>query len=172
MYCIYSTVQQYRKVWLYRDTVVWCIEEGLNQKTRQRSSCLLSSTVYSKQTDKVQPFVPNRPAEFNRLRGKTASVARILSPKQTGHPLPCLLIQSFFYGLGCQSKEREKPLFLSKLLIGNKNIFMVQNIVWPCQEYDGAAFQKGNRARLQLTTNTTAIFYMYKKKQVAMYIFV
>ena len=31
------------------------------------------------------------------MRGKTASAARILSPKQTGRPLPCLLIQSFFY---------------------------------------------------------------------------
>ena len=29
---------------------------------------------------------------------KTASAARILSLKQTGRPLPCLLILSFFYG--------------------------------------------------------------------------
>ena len=39
--------------------------------------------------------------EFNRLfqkdRGKTASAARILSPNPTRRPLPCLLIQSFFY---------------------------------------------------------------------------
>ena len=41
----------------------------------------------------VQPFIPNRPAEFNHLRGKTASAARILSPKQTGRPLPCLVLQ-------------------------------------------------------------------------------
>ena len=31
-------------------------------------------------------------------RGKTASAARILSPNPTRRPLPCLLIQSFFYG--------------------------------------------------------------------------
>ena len=39
--------------------------------------------------------------EFNHLlqkdRGKTASAARILSPNPTRRPLPCLLIQSFFY---------------------------------------------------------------------------
>ena len=38
------------------------------------------------------------------MQGKTASAARILSPKQTRQrPLPCLLIQSFFYGLRCPS---------------------------------------------------------------------
>ena len=39
--------------------------------------------------------------ELNRLfqkdQGKTANVARILSPNPTRRPLPCLLIQSFFY---------------------------------------------------------------------------
>ena len=39
--------------------------------------------------------------ELNRLfqkdRGNTASAARILSPNPTRRPLPCLLIQSFFY---------------------------------------------------------------------------
>ena len=39
--------------------------------------------------------------ELNRLFkkdwGKTASAARILSPNPTRRPLPCLLIQSFFY---------------------------------------------------------------------------
>ena len=39
--------------------------------------------------------------ELNRLsqkdRGRTASAARILSPNPTRRPLPCLLIQSFFY---------------------------------------------------------------------------
>ena len=32
----------------------------------------------------VQQFIPNRPAEFNRLRGETASAARILSPQTDG----------------------------------------------------------------------------------------
>ena len=57
----------------------------------------LSSTVYSKYNGWVQLFVPKRLAEFNRSRGKTASAARILFPEQTQRPLPCLLIQSFFY---------------------------------------------------------------------------
>ena len=35
---------------------------------------------------------------FQIDRGKTGSAARILSPKQTRRPLPCLLIKSFFYG--------------------------------------------------------------------------
>ena len=41
--------------------------------------------------------------EFNHLfqndQGKTASAARILSPNPMRQPLPCLLIQSLFYGL-------------------------------------------------------------------------
>ena len=34
---------------------------------------------------------------FKKDQGKTASAARILSPNPTRRPLPCLLIQSFFY---------------------------------------------------------------------------
>ena len=50
--------------------------------------------------------------ELNRLFlkdwGKTASAARILSPNPTRRPLPCFLIQSFFYGVGEEKKkERE-----------------------------------------------------------------
>ena len=54
--------------------------------------------------------------ELNRLfqidRGKTASMARILSPNPTRRPLPCLLIQSFFYWY--MSRRLKIRLFLSK----------------------------------------------------------
>ena len=70
------------------------IEEGLNSKTRQRSSRRIGG----------------QNPEFNHLfkkdRGKTASAARVLSPNPKRQPLPCLLIKSFFYGfhLYCCSK--------------------------------------------------------------------
>ena len=56
---------------------------------------------------------PNR--LFQKDRDKTASAARILSPNPTRRPLPCLLIQSFFYGA-------ESTVFMS----GTKT----RNILW------------------------------------------
>ena len=104
------------------------IEEGLNWKTRQRSSrriggqnlCCAScfASAFLKQT--VELHRPPCPAscfawvflkqmvEFNHLfqkdQGKTASMPRILSSNPTRRPLPCLLIQFFFYGFqACKS---------------------------------------------------------------------
>ena len=56
----------------------------------------------------VQPFISNRPAEFDRLfqtdqlsstvcGAKQLAWQGFMSLKQTRQPLPCLLIQSFFY---------------------------------------------------------------------------
>ena len=60
--------------------------------------------------------------EFNHLfhkdRGKTASAARILSPNVTRRPLPCLLIQSFFY-VNSLRKESE----LSSLVWITRSLF-------------------------------------------------
>ena len=47
---------------------------------------------------------------FQKDRGKTTSAARILSPNPTRRPLPCLLIQSFFYMLLCQCCGAEAAL--------------------------------------------------------------
>ena len=98
------------------------IEEGLNKKTRQRSSrriggqnpCCSSffATVFLKQTVEHNRLfqkhqgktasAARRTVELNRLiqkdRVKTACAARMLSPNPMRRPLPCLLIQSFFYG--------------------------------------------------------------------------
>ena len=58
--------------------------------------------------------------ELNRLfqkdRGKTANVARILSPNPIRRPLPCLLIQSFFYGMRAQLHHlmQQRPLVTSE----------------------------------------------------------
>ena len=130
-------------VYLYPVQYAKAIEEGLNKKTRQRSSrriggqdpCCSSffATVFLKQTvehnllfqkhqgktasaakrtvelnrlfQKHQgktASAARRTVELNRLiqkdRVKTACAARMLSPNPMRRPLPCLLIQSFFYG--------------------------------------------------------------------------
>ena len=66
----------------------------------------------------VQPFIPNKPAEFNRLfqidrLSSTVCRAKQLArqvfcfcpPKQTGWHLPCLLMQSFFYAFNPLREE-------------------------------------------------------------------
>ena len=72
----------------------------LNHSTLPRPHCRTSCfvSVFLKQT-----------FEFNRLfqkdQGKTAIAVRILSPNPTWRPLPCLLIQSFFYDCHTVYKE-------------------------------------------------------------------
>ena len=67
-------------------------------------------SVYLKYVDTAQQKIPVKLYilfELNRLfqkdRGKTASAARILSPNPTGRPLPCLLIESFFYDVNIRN---------------------------------------------------------------------
>ena len=58
----------------------------------------LNSTICFKKTKAKQLVQQGRPLNSTVCFKKTASAARILSRNLTQRPLPCLLIQSFFYG--------------------------------------------------------------------------
>ena len=63
----------------------------------------------------------HRPAEFNYLWAKTASAARILPPKHTRRPSPCLLNQSFFYD-GWVRQFAFVSVFMIILCLERKNL--------------------------------------------------
>ena len=64
---------------------------------------------------------PNR--LFQKDQGKTASAERILSPNPMRRPLPCLLIQSFFYGGGAKSIQSSNKFHIKKTTIKTLTLF-------------------------------------------------
>ena len=63
---------------------------GERKEGRKQGTASCSASVFLKQRAELNSL-------FQKERGKTASAARILSLNPTRRPLPCLLIQSFFY---------------------------------------------------------------------------
>ena len=98
--------------WVKRSFAHFWANEWLAQKTDER--------IPSPGLKQTLSFFFNR--LFQTDLGKTARVSRILSPNPTLRPLPCRLIQSFFYGY------KEKIILVCTVQCATENFLTHRNL--------------------------------------------